>query len=235
MCKVASVDDPGPLAASGALAHPTRAQVFDALVALRRPATTVELAAAVDRHPNGVRGHLERLAAAGLVRRERERRPRGRPRDRWSVAPGAPAPERRPVAYRDLAGWLALAFGDEPGDLRRAEAAGRSIGAALAPPAADAPLGDQLAAAFAALGFAPRPEPGSAPRAAALRLCNCPYRDVARARPDLICTLHRGIAAGMAGRLRPGAAVTRFEPQEPDAAGCLVEVVAPASAAGEGR
>jgi predicted ArsR family transcriptional regulator len=64
-----------------ALADPLRARLFGALGELRRPATTQELAARVERHPNTVRIQLRRLADAGLLERQVTRQKRGRPRD----------------------------------------------------------------------------------------------------------------------------------------------------------
>src|SRR3954454_18760392 len=48
------------------LALPIRTALFEALGELRRPATTQELAALVERHPNSVRIHLQRLAGPGV-------------------------------------------------------------------------------------------------------------------------------------------------------------------------
>jgi hypothetical protein len=40
----------------------------------------------------------------------------------------------------------------------------------------------------------------------------------------VVCTLHRGITAGLLAALDPKAKLTRFEPHDPTRAGCLVEV-----------
>ena len=56
------------------------------------------------------------------------------------------------------------------------------------------------------------------------RLCNCPYRDSARENAEIVCALHRGITEGLLERLAPEAEMSRFEPKDPDMAGCLVEV-----------
>ncbi len=53
---------------------------------------------------------------------------------------------------------------------------------------------------------------------------NCPYRASARENPDVICTLHRGLSAGLLSKLDPDAKLTRFEPRDPDRAGCVVGV-----------
>jgi DNA-binding MarR family transcriptional regulator len=79
-------------AAGDLLAQPTRARLY-ALLEQVGPAGTAELAEAVDRHPNGVRAHLELMHAAGIVTRSRAAPPLGRPRQMWAVAPGPTAPE----------------------------------------------------------------------------------------------------------------------------------------------
>jgi hypothetical protein len=50
-----------------------------------------------------------------------------------------------------------------------------------------------------------------------------------RENPDAVCRLHRGITEGLLEQLAPGSRLTRFEPHDPDEAGCMVEVV-PAAA-----
>ena len=86
-----------PVTSRDALAQETRARLFALLVELRRSAGTDELADELGLHPNGVRNHLERMEQAGLVVRDRERRPRGRPRDRWSVSPESTPCRSRPT------------------------------------------------------------------------------------------------------------------------------------------
>jgi predicted ArsR family transcriptional regulator len=93
------------------LGQPVAARLFRALVELRRPASTRELAALVDRHPNSARVQLGRLADANLVERRRAPRPRGRPREEWAVAAHAHPAGRAPTAHGQLAGWLARAVG----------------------------------------------------------------------------------------------------------------------------
>jgi hypothetical protein len=45
-----------------------------------------------------------------------------------------------------------------------------------------------------------------------------------RKNADVVCTLHRGITIGLLSVLDPAAKLIRFEPRDPDRAGCLVEV-----------
>ena len=108
-----------------ALAQPTRAQLFALLGELRRPAGTEELAQRLDLHPNGIRLHLERLEADGLVLRERERQARGRPRDTWSISPDAQPGGDPPTAYADLGRWLVGAISAGGTRVRDVEATGR--------------------------------------------------------------------------------------------------------------
>jgi predicted transcriptional regulator len=60
-----------PTSENDVLVQPIRALLFQALAELRRPATTQELAAQVDRHPNTVRAQPQRLTDAGLLERRR--------------------------------------------------------------------------------------------------------------------------------------------------------------------
>jgi predicted ArsR family transcriptional regulator len=203
------------------LAQPTRRRLFSLLGELRRAATTSELAELVALHPNGVRLHLERLEQAGLVRRARTPRDRGRPPDGWTIAAGARPGGNHPRAYRDLGRWLARALGAKPGGIRGIERTGREIGRELAP---DQACGsDALEAVLTALGFAP----AIADRrrdSVAFCLCNCPYRDAVRENQPAVCALHKGITAGLLDVLAPGAELTGFVPHDPDRAGCLIEV-----------
>ena len=73
--------------------------------------------------------------------------------------------------------------------------------------------------ALTALGFAPQREP--APAGVAFRLGNCPYRAAVRENQPVVCALHRGLTLD---QLAPAARLTRFVPEDPDRAGCLIEV-----------
>ncbi|HEU4978191.1 MAG TPA: hypothetical protein VFT42_04795 [Solirubrobacteraceae bacterium] len=196
--------------------HPTPNRLLTALRDLGRPAGTAELAAILRLHPNGVRTHLERLRAEGLVLRARERRPRGRPRDLWRAAPGS-----RSQPYADLGRWLARALlPGGPG----VEATGREVGRELAQAREPASLQEGLAA----LGFEPRALPMAG--GAAFELGTCPYREAAREQREVVCALHRGITDGLIDVVAPEARMTRFVPRDPDEAGCLIEIAGPVPA-----
>ena len=206
-----------------ALAQPTRARLFRLLGELRRPASTDELASRVELHPNGVRTHLERLREAGLVTRERPRQARGRPRDMWLVAPGARPGGEPPSAYANLGRWLARAIVPGRTSLRRVEATGREIGRELAPETGAGDAEEKMYATLSSLGFQPRralDDQGTL----TYTLCNCPYRDAVRANQPVVCALHRGLTRGLLDVMAPETKLTGFVPQDPNEAGCLIEL-----------
>jgi predicted ArsR family transcriptional regulator len=207
----------------GPLAQPTRARHFAAIRDLDGEATTEQLAGELGLHVNGVRRHLDLMQGAGLLQRGRRRHGRGRPRDVWSIAPGAAGADRPDEEYADVARWLARAISSAPAALRKVEETGREVGRELAHDG-EASLPEEIERAFVALGFQPAvrtAEDGTV----TCELTNCPYRASVRENPDAVCRLHRGITEGLLEQLAPGSRLTRFEPHDPDEAGCMVEVV----------
>jgi len=204
------------------LGQPTRARLFATLGELRRAATTEELAGELGMHANGVRRHLERMHEGGLLERQQARHGRGRPRDEWSIAPGANPDGGPPRGYADVARWLARAIPAGPARLRQVERTGREVGRDLVSGPTD-DLPGALRQTFAALGFQPEIEVVEGGTLTA-KLCNCPYRDSVHENPEVICRLHRGVTVGVLDTLDPQARVVRFEPHDPDRAGCMVEV-----------
>lgn len=204
------------------LAQPTRARIYRFLAEGRVAASTEEIAQALELHPNGVRRHLDRLAGAGLIERRRQRGRRGRPGDRWAIAPSASPGGVQPSDYASLATWLARAIQAEREGRADIETTGHEIGRELAPEQPGEPtevFGDLLSA----LGFQPefqtRPDGGFT-----CTLMNCPYRDSALGYADIICTLHRGITTGLLSKVDPEAELERFEPHDPALAGCVISV-----------
>jgi predicted ArsR family transcriptional regulator len=204
------------------LAQPTRARLFSVLQELKRPASTEELAGEVGLHVNGVRRQLGRMQDGGLLESRRSTHGRGRPRDEWSIATGARPTGARPEAYLDLSRWLARSIPAGPGRLRQLEATGREIGRELAPAATD-DLAESFTQAFTALGFQPDVEVKGEGHLCCT-LGNCPYRASVRENPEAICTLHKGMTQGLLDELDPAGRLTRFEPHDPERAGCLIEV-----------
>lgn len=214
-----------PVVTDSALGQPTRAQIFSFLVERRAPATTDEVARHFDLHPNGVRRHLERLLEGGFVTRNRVRMGQGRPRDSWAISSEAHPGGRRPRAYSDLATWLARAIPGDEERLDEVERVGHEIGREMADEIPADPV-ESFQQAIAALGFQPELE-SAGEGGFTCTLGNCPYRDSAMQRPDVVCTLHRGITSGLLSRLAPEAKLVSFEPYSPDRAGCRIEVETP--------
>lgn len=212
-----------PTNSGDVLAQRTRAEIFSWLVDQRGPARTETLAKAVGLHPNGVRRHLELMHEAGLVERSRSKGRRGRPGDLWSVAAGAAPGGGQPTGYVDLARWLARAIPPGRSRLREVEEAGRDIGRELAPTGPTEDPVEGFRRAVASLGFSPevemRGEDGFV-----CRLENCPYRASVMENQEVVCALHRGITSGLLAELLPDAKLARFEPHDPERAGCVVAV-----------
>ncbi|MBS1887393.1 MAG: helix-turn-helix domain-containing protein [Actinobacteria bacterium] len=205
------------------LSQRTRAKIFAWLVEQRAPVGTEALATALELHPNGVRRHLERLREAGLVERSRSKGRRGRPGDLWAVAPGAEPGGGPPTGYAALAGWLARAIPAGRNRLREVEKTGRDIGRELAPDAAAADPVESFRQVVASLGFSPElEERGSA--GFVCRLENCPYRASVMENKEVVCALHKGITDGLLAELLPRTRLTRWEPHDPELAGCVVGV-----------
>jgi predicted ArsR family transcriptional regulator len=217
---VASGKTDGP---DDVLAQRTRAQLFARLASLGRPASTDELARELALHPSGVRVHLERLSAAGLISREREPQTRGRPRDSWSIAADARPGGEPPGAYRELASWLARSIPANPNRLREVERTGRKLGRELVPAGDPCRAEEAMARTLTALGFAPQRERRKA-ATVLFTLGNCPYREAVRKSQPVVCALHRGLTLGLLDQLDPDARLRRFVPKDPDLAGCLIEV-----------
>lgn len=204
------------------LAQPTAARLFALLSSARRRLSTDELAHRADLHPNSARLHLSRLYEAGLIERAAASSGRGRPHYEWRISPRARVSGERPVAYRELAAWLSRSITARGGDLREIEAAGERIGAEIAPMTGRGDAAEVLGEALSAMGFQPRARTDG--RRTTFTLANCPYRDVAKTNPGVVCTLHRGIARGLLANARPKAELARFVAQDPETAGCVIEI-----------
>lgn len=209
---------------AGALAHPSRRAIAEALGAADGGLTVAELAGRVRRHPNAVRQHLEVLQRAGIVvaAPSPPTGRRGRPSARYALAaPHAVAA----VGHRELVRLLLELVRRAGTDEDDVEAFGWEQGRGLV--ARDAPP-DALPAAFAGLGFAPEevtPEGERRRGRMDLRLRACPFKEAVLAEGGhLICALHRGLVRGALERIDEGAELEVFEPKDPVTAGCRVLV-----------
>ena len=213
-----------------ALAVVSRRQLLGVLRSADEPMDVVALAKAVGLHVTTARFHLDVLERAGLVHRSVERGGRpGRPRQLYVVVAAPEASE----GHRQLANVLAGALASDP-DIgpRWAEQAGRRWASDQLPVPQDSRAGlswedgmRQVGELFARLGFSPRVVDGSQQRH--LELHSCPFRDLARTFPHIVCTAHLGLLRGALDQLRlPAAEQARLRPfVEPNL--CIADVPTP--------
>jgi len=194
-------EDAGDGQRYAALAARSRRRLLDVLRAASRPLDARDLAAAVGLHVTTARTHLRMLETAGLVVRTRPPPAGpGRPRQLYALA----AADRHLDGHRELAELLAGELAsDGDGGRRRAEATGRRWaerevpdGRPLAWEDAVSGIGDL----FGRLGFGPR-RVDADPARYRVALERCPFRDVARAHPEVVCTVHLGLLRGVLSRV----------------------------------
>lgn len=172
-----------------------------------------ELAPVVGLHANTVRAHLEVLARSGQVARStEERRTPGRPRELYR-ATGAGATEDQ--GYGLLAELLAhhlaatspdpaaaaldagrrWAWQDEAASDPTTDLHARTAG--IGPPVTDDPGLPAVLRLLTHTGFAPELTADGT----RIRLRSCPFRTVADAHPEVVCSAHLGLIRGMLERL----------------------------------
>lgn len=164
--------------------------------------TAAQLATALGLHVTTVRFHLDQLVAGGLVRAAFSHDfGVGRPRKVYDVAPGALDPVRADHGYRALAELLTESFAT---DVTPAEAgrdwARRHVPARRTPPATTAGqwLGKvaQVVDVLQDWGYTPELSTSDAGRTCRIDLPACPFLDLARTNPAVVCGIHRGLIAG---------------------------------------
>jgi predicted ArsR family transcriptional regulator len=183
-----------------ALAVASRRQLLEALRSAEEPQDVAALAAAVGVHLTTARFHLNVLERAGLVHRSAERASRpGRPRQLYSAS-AEPEPGE---GHGQLAHVLADALAADPDTgTRLAEQAGRRWAEQHVPAGSEASWDRgtrEVGDLFGRLGFAPRLIDKAGQRH--LELHACPFRDLARSYPQVVCTVHLGLLRGALGGL----------------------------------
>ena len=170
-------------ATHAALASAARRRVLDALT---RSAVALDAQGVADRlglHVTTARFHLDHLERAGLARRQADDTGRrGRPRILFRAAGVA----RDESAREQMISVLATALGARRDETARSVEAGRRWADGLDTPDTDDATGT-LVDAFDRLGFEPDVVGHD------IRLHACPFRDAARAHPEVICSVHRGL------------------------------------------
>jgi predicted ArsR family transcriptional regulator len=188
------------LAVLKALADDTRYAVYQELSMSTSALSAQELADRLGVHANTVRLHLERLREVGLVDAEAVHRGTvGRPQHLYFLADGAPGLGFDPPAHALLAGLLgALAerVGATPDD---ALDTGHAWGMEAARTTRARSCLRALEAELHDLGFEPSAGPGdgTSEGGARIEFLHCPFRELAEAYPELVCSLHRGLCEGV--------------------------------------
>ncbi|WCO66568.1 helix-turn-helix domain-containing protein [Iamia majanohamensis] len=208
--------DLGRLAVLKALGDNTRYAIYLELARSSRPLSTSDVAGVLDLHPNTVRPHLERMRDVGLLTVTSDARGGvGRPQHLYSLAPEAPSLGLEPASFPTLASMLmrlAAATGADAGD---ALDVGRDQGQADAQRyGASRGCLSAVVAQLDAMGFDPAvasasdvDDEGAAVELATVAFAHCPFRDLAEQRPDLLCSLHRGLIEGLVDASGEGSVV----------------------------
>jgi predicted ArsR family transcriptional regulator len=228
----------------------SRVAVLEVLRSSDGPMDVPAIAELVGLHGNTVRSHLDQLVEVGLVESEVQvRTTPGRPRllFRAVTTPAA----RTEDSYKLLAEILANGIHDrepEPGSV--AAEAGRRWGheielrgGATTGPVDSVRAVDRVVALLGDVGFAPTIGEARGPASGETRgpasseardtstvieLHACPFYDVARERPDVVCAVHLGLIQGALDQMQAPPVALRLEPfVRPDL--CLVHI-SPASA-----
>lgn len=183
---------------SGRRLSPTRARLLETLQAQPEPTSLPALVAVTGLHANTLREHLVGLQRSGLVTRT-PAAPSGRGRPGWLYAAtdrslDDPRPEYAGLAAA-LAAVIARTSPDPARDARQAGAEwGRRIAGESGPPEQldEEAVRRTVADLFDEMGFAPEVDAD----ATEVRLTRCPLLEAAHQEPEVVCSVHLGIAQG---------------------------------------
>lgn len=196
-----------------ALGDPTRHRIYRHILESEGPVGVAELTEMLGLNHNAIRQHLAKLETAGLVlRRDAPPRGPGRPRQLFEANPDSAESWGTGGAYQRLSLMLMemLRSGDPAVEVGRR--AGRNSDPGTKGLGAVARLEDALRKG----GF--EPVLVSDDDHAEFSLQRCPFVAAADADPDTVCSLHLGLAQGLAEQ--HGVIVEDLEPRDPRRAGC---------------
>jgi predicted ArsR family transcriptional regulator len=178
-----------------ALGDPTRNAIFRYVLEADAPVGVSELTSHIGLNHNAIRQHLAKLVAADLVSESRASSGGpGRPRLAYAVDPSTESVWGATGPYERLAQALTAVIrtGETPVEIGRrigrSEAAEHHNGEAAAL--------EHLVQAMARSGFEPTVEERRGSFDIVLQAC--PFASIAAVDPEIICELHRGMAAGVA-------------------------------------
>jgi predicted ArsR family transcriptional regulator len=194
---------------TASLGDPTRRAIYIAVRESPEPMTTSKVAGLFDIHPNVARHHLDRLADDGYLRVSQARRSggpgAGRPAKTYEATSKEVSVHFAPRRFEMLTEMLfkVLAEVAPPNLSAVAEKVGRAYGQELASeigaphdPGYDEAV-QAVASAMTGLGFSVDPDVDGQ----RLLTSHCPFGETATNHPDVICSLDRGIVAGLFGAL----------------------------------
>ena len=204
-----------------ALGDNTRYAIYLELARAPAPLATAQIADTLGLHANTVRPHLDRMREVGLLEVVTDARGAvGRPQHRYSLAADAPALGFEPPAFPVLARMLLQVAAAAAVPAADAVEAGREQGAAAAAVRPAGTCAEALSNELATLGF--DPEAVVEDDRATIAFTRCPFRELAEANPELVCSLHRGLVEGFA-EARGDAQVVAFHDLA-DRTPCQVEI-----------
>ncbi len=196
---------------TSALGDPTRRAIYIAARESPEPMTTAQVAELFGLHPNVARHHLDRLADDGYLE-VTHRQPlgakgpgAGRPAKCYAASAKEVSVHFAPRRFEMLVDLLIRVIDEvAPQNLSQvAEDVGRAYGKELAgeigvpdDPGYDGAV-KAVATAMTGLGFSVDPDV----KGQRLLTSHCPFGEVATDHPEVICSLDRGIVAGMFGAL----------------------------------
>lgn len=194
---------------TSALGDPTRRAIYIAVRESAEPMTTSKVAALFEIHPNVARHHLDRLADDGYLKVSHQRRSggpgAGRPAKTYEQTNKEVSVHFAPRRFEMLTEMLfkVLEHVSPPNVAEIAERVGRNYGEELAAeigaphdPGYDEAV-QAVASAMTGLGFSVDPDIDGQ----RLLTSHCPFGETATNHPDVICSLDRGIVAGLFGAL----------------------------------
>jgi predicted ArsR family transcriptional regulator len=189
-----------------ALGDNTRYAIYLELARAPAPLATAQIADTLGLHANTVRPHLDRMREVGLLDVITEAQGAvGRPQHRYSLAADAPSLGFEPPAFPVLAQMLLRLAATAEVPAADAVEAGREQGAAAGAVSRAGTCAEALTQELVTLGF--DPESVVDDDSATIAFTRCPFRELAEANPDLVCSLHRGLVEGFIDARGDGAVV----------------------------
>ncbi len=193
---------------TASLGDPTRRAIYIAVRESGEPLTTSTVARLFDIHPNVARHHLDRLVDDGYLsvsHRPTRTKGAGRPAKTYEATNKEVTVHFAPRRFEMLTEMLFKVLEEvAPENISEiAENVGRTFGEQLAAEigAPDDPGYDgavqAVATAMTGLGFSVDPDAAGQK----LLTSHCPFGESATDHPEVICSLDRGIVAGMFGAL----------------------------------